>query len=66
MIKYDRCSNKFYEDDSDEEAVERKRVAKLLRYLEKKDRERYRLEHRYGYCSKCHCLIPMSGKCDCS
>ena len=39
-------------------------VAKMLRRQEYKDSQQYELEHKNGYCPKCHMLLPLSGKCD--
>lgn len=39
-------------------------VAKMLRRQEFRDAQQYKLEHKNGYCPKCHMLLPLSGKCD--
>ena len=52
--------------DADIRQLERQRsaVAKMLRRQAFRDAEQYELEHKNGYCPKCHMLLPLSGKCD--
>lgn len=49
-----------------DELNERKRKLRFaLRMQEREEREAYDREHANGYCPKCHCLLPLSGICNC-
>jgi len=49
---------------SEEEIKDNKRrVAMLMRMLDKRTKEDERDELRRGYCPKCHCLRTTTGKC---
>ena len=65
-IVYDKRTNQFCEIPLTKEETDRKkRVRNLIRFLEQQERERYKREHRNGYCPICGMLIPMNGECDC-
>lgn len=49
---------------SRDEDNEKGKLAKLLRKQDKEAYRQYVIEHKYGYCPKCHCLIRLNGKCD--
>ena len=55
----------YYEPLLSNESDDNKRgIAKLIRRLDKKAQMEYEIEHKNGYCPKCHCLIRLNGKCD--
>lgn len=51
-------------NEQEEEADHRKRIARVMRWQDKKLKQQYILEHQAGYCPNCHTLLPLSGKCD--
>lgn len=52
--------------EADKRQLKRQRFAmvRMLQRQESKDLQQYELEHKNGYCPKCHMLLPLSGKCD--
>ena len=52
--------------EADKRQLKRQRYATMIarRMQESKDLQQYELEHKNGYCPKCHMLLPLSGKCD--
>ena len=46
------------------EYVEKKKKTRnLMRHLDEVEKEKYELEHKVGYCSKCGCLKSLNGTC---
>lgn len=68
VIEKDRRTNKYIAVErplTKDELVMKRKLAFALRAREREEAEKYKLEHREGYCPHCHMLIPMSGICDC-
>ena len=51
-------------DDDGEENERKRRLTTVLRMKEKAEKAQYEMEHQFGYCPKCHCLLRLNGKCD--
>ena len=57
---------RFSTDAEVDEMNDRKRRLRWLRRKQDQEAaEAYKLEHKNGYCPKCHCLLPLNGICDC-
>lgn len=60
--KRKHCYEPIYIEKS---AKERQQIATIISRQDKELKEQYEIDHTKGYCSHCHVLLPLSGKCDC-
>ena len=50
--------------DRDEDSERKRRIIKVRFIQDKLLKEIYLDEQSRGYCPRCHCLLPLNGKCD--
>lgn len=66
---YNNNKSNHFRFSTDAEVDDMNNRKRKLSYIRRKQdqeaNEAYRLEHSKGYCPKCHCLLPLSGICDC-
>ena len=63
---YNKRTNSFVDVEETKEDVQRRlKTRRIIRFLEMKAKEEYKLEHKNGYCPICGMLIPLSGECEC-
>lgn len=56
---------KYAQKCAEQDKLERIKVAKLMRYLERKSVEEENKLKARGLCPHCRTYLPMSGHCDC-
>ena len=51
--------------DDDPVVTQKRKLAYAMRMRDREMQEQWQLDHSKGYCPKCHCLLPLTGRCDC-
>lgn len=51
--------------DDGPEAKQKRKLAYAMKMRDKEAFVQWQLDHSKGYCPKCHCLLPLTGRCDC-
>lgn len=50
--------------DDDPVVTQKRKLAYAMRMRDREAQKQWQLDHSKGYCPKCHCLLPLTGRCD--